>query len=66
MPFDIEGVCVDMVTIMWRQKGADRTVQSESVLSTSITYRQMMAGVTPSMMAVLDSYRRMDGLADIH
>jgi hypothetical protein len=61
LPFDIENVCVDLVNIMWRQKGADPTVKSESVLNTSISYDRS-GMLTGAMMRVLDAYRRHDML----
>ena len=65
LPFDLENVCIDMVTTMWRQKGADAGIKSESILSTSVTYDRSHGGITPTMQEVLDSYKRYDRLTEV-
>jgi len=62
LPWDLETACVSLVVGLWRQRGADRTIRSESVLNTSVHYERHDGGIDPSVRAVLDSYKRMDRL----
>ena len=62
LPWDLETACISMVVGLWRQKGADRTIRSESVLNTSVHYERHDGGIDPSVRAILDSYKRMDRL----
>ena len=62
LPWDLETACISMVVGLWRQKGADRTIRSESVLNTSVNYERHAGGIDPSVRAILDSYKRMDRL----
>ena len=62
LPWDLETACISMVVGLWRQRGADRTIRSETVLNTSVHYERHDGGIDPSVRAVLDSYKRMDRL----
>ena len=62
LPWDLETACISMVVGLWRQKGADRTIRSESVLNTSVHYERHDGGIDPSVRAILDTYKRMDRL----
>ena len=62
LPWDLETACISMVVGLWRQKGADRTIRSESVLNTSVNYERHDGGIDPSVRAILDTYKRMDRL----
>jgi len=63
LPYDIETACVEMVTNMWRQQGADSNIASESILGTSVSYRATPTAAMPTgVMAILDSYKRIDNL----
>ena len=62
LPWDLETACISMVVGLWRQKGADRTIRSESVLNTSVHYERHAGGIDPSVRAILDTYKRMDRL----
>ena len=66
LPFDLETACINMVVGMWRQKGADRTIRSETVLNTSVHYERHQDGIDPSVRAILDQYKRMDRLEMIY
>ena len=62
LPWDLETACISIVVGLWRQKGADRTIRSESVLNTSVNYERHAGGIDPSVRAILDTYKRMDRL----
>lgn len=62
LPFDLETACINMIVGLWRQKGADRTIRSESILGTSVSYERHQDGIDPSVRSILDSYKRMDRL----
>ena len=62
LPWDLETACISLVVGLWRQKGADRTIRSESVLNTSVHYERHAGGIDPSVRAILDTYKRMDRL----
>lgn len=65
LPYDIETVCINMVSRMWRQKGADDSIKSESILNTSVSYGSARRSMTNDDMMVLDDYQRMDTLGII-
>lgn len=66
LPFDLETACVNMVTVLWQQKGQDRNVKSESIMGASVTYDVGVAGLDDSVMATLNNYKRMDRLEFVY
>jgi hypothetical protein len=62
LPADIEQAALEVITAMWRRKGKDRGVASQSLGSGSITYRETDVGPIPrSARALLAPYRRIPG-----
>jgi hypothetical protein len=57
LPYDIESAVIDTVSVMFNQRGKDRTVVSESILSTSVTYSGHT--VSQSMLEAVSAYRRL-------
>ena len=62
LPFDLETASLNIIVGLWRQKGSDKTIRSESILGTSVNYERNQDGIDPSVRAILDSYKRMDRL----
>lgn len=57
LPYDIEDVCIQMVATAYRNKGKNRYIASEKILSASVSYRD--ASKWPSdWTMILDSYKR--------
>jgi hypothetical protein len=55
LPYDIEQVCLELICSKYAQRGKDRSVTSERLLSWSATYGA--SDITDSMQTVLASYK---------
>ena len=59
LPFDIEHATVLTVSMLYRQRGVDPTVASESLGEASVSYRQGLVTALPlTVIALLAPYRR--------
>jgi hypothetical protein len=56
LPYDLEMACRQLVALFYRGLGANPAVQSESLMSASVTYFDASRW-PPSVRAILDSYR---------
>jgi len=65
LPFDLESACIKMVSGMWRQKGTDAEIGSESILGVSMSFNRHEGGISPFIWSVLNEYKRMDNLESV-
>ncbi len=57
LPYDLELACIQATVSLYRAKGQDRRIASESLLSYSVAYKDSMAEV-PEVASVIRRYRR--------
>jgi hypothetical protein len=59
LPFDIEEACIITAVSMYRNRGSNWHVASESLGDASVSYRPAVAALPDAARALLDPYRRL-------
>ena len=57
LPYDLEQICIDTVVVMYRERGENKAITSESLMSASVSFDRS-ARLTQAAMAGLAPYQR--------